>query len=70
MKLLLLLEVVRLMYPESNDLGSISSNQEITIFATLSARGVSHWNLENLKSLAHLFKAINEIPQISDFYSA
>ena len=67
---MLLLEVVRLMYPESNDFVSISSNQKITIFATLSARGESHCNLENLKSLAHLFKSINEIPQISDFYSA
>lgn len=69
MKLLLLLEVVRLMHSASNDFCSISSDQ-VPIFATLSARGVSYWNLENLKSLAHLFKAINEIPQISDFYSA
>lgn len=42
MKLLLLLEVVRLMYPESNDFGSISSGREIPIFATLQARGVSY----------------------------
>lgn len=51
MKLLLLVEVVKLMYPDRNDFGPAPFDQEILIFPTLQAGVGSYWSLEILNHL-------------------
>lgn len=63
MKLLLLVEVVKLMYSDSNDFGSTSFDQEIPILATLLSRGCELLEFGECESLAQLSKeAPNEPP--------
>lgn len=64
MKPLLLVEVAKIMYPDSNDFGSTSLDRETPTFAPLKGGEYEFSEFGEFDSLAQLFKeALNKLRQ-------